>query len=160
MPRNNTRQPDERARAAKALDLRQQGRTWQTIANELDYKDRSGAYRAVQRLLDRTEFESVQEYRVLEGDRLDALHAAYWPAAMHGDVKAAEFVLKVSDRRSKLLGLDAPTRLAVTPVQDEDFAATAVQLMSEILEADAKPLPDWLTSGSEPDAVDPDPWVR
>lgn len=160
MTRKNVRQPDERARAAKALDLRQQGRTWQQVANELDYADRSGAYKAVQRLLDRTEFESVQEHRALESDRLDALHASYWPAAIHGDVKAAELVLKISAQRCRLLGLDAPTKLAVAAVDpDEDFAATAVKLMTEIMDADAQPLPDFLASALEGmEEVESEPW--
>lgn len=45
-----------------------------------------------------------------EVERLDALLSVAWEQAKKGDVKALEFVLKVSERRAKLLGLDAPTK--------------------------------------------------
>lgn len=44
----------------------------------------------------------------LETQRLDALQARYWRTAMNGEIKDAEFVLKVMDRRAKMLGLDKP----------------------------------------------------
>ncbi|EHK82144.1 hypothetical protein [Rhodococcus pyridinivorans] len=162
MTGNNVRQPDERLKAQRCLELRREGQTWQEIADQLGYADRSGARKAVERLLDRTEFESVDEYRVLESDRLDALHAAYWTAALAGNLDAAKLVLRISAQRCRLLGLDLPTRVAVEGVPTgEDFAVTAARLFSEIVEADKTPLPDFLTSALEgADAAESDPWVR
>ncbi len=54
--------------------------------------------------------ERVDELRTLELERLDALLAAQWEAAMSGDVRAADRVLRVSERRSRLLGLELPVR--------------------------------------------------
>ena len=101
MNQNNVPQPEERLRAQQCLDLRIQGHTYQYIADRLGYADRSGARRAIERLLDRTEFETVDEYRALESDRLDALHRAHWPAAMLGDVEATKLVVKISERLSR-----------------------------------------------------------
>ena len=162
MTGNNVPQPDERLRAQQCLELRRDGRTWQEIADQLGYADRSGARKAVERLLDRTEFESVDEFRALEADRLDALHAAHWGKAMNGDIEATKLVLKVSAQRCRLLGLNRPEHLVVEPVPPgEDFAVTAARMISEIMEADAKPLPDFLNSAlKDVDAVESDPWVR
>lgn len=151
MTGNNIPHPAERLRAQESLELRRQGKTWQEIADDLGYADRSGARKAVERLLDRTEFESVDEFRVLESDRLDALHQAHWDKAINGDVKATELVLKISAQRCRLLGLNRPERLVVEPVPTgEDFAVTASRLMAEIMEAEATPPPE----------LDSDPWVR
>lgn len=135
MPSNNIPQPDERARAQRCLDLKLQGSTWVAIAEAEGYADESGARRAAQRLLDRTGSELVAEYREVELGRLDALQARHWPAAMAGDLKAAEFVLKVSAQRSRLLGLNVPEKVIVAEaaaLTDEDFAETAARLMQEI----------------------------
>lgn len=159
MSGKNIRQPDERFKAQQCLELRREGHTWQEIADRLGYADRSGARKAAQRLLDRTEFESVDEYRVLESDRLDALHAAYWTAAMNGYLDAAKLVLRISAQRCRLLGLDLPARVSIEPgPAGEDFAVTAARLMTEIMEADAQQLPDFLTSAPERAEVESEPW--
>jgi len=46
--------------------------------------------------------------RALELLRLDELLNALWDTAIAGDLKAVDRVLKVMERRAKLLGLDAP----------------------------------------------------
>lgn len=151
MNSQNTPQPDERLRAQQCLKLRTGGLTWQEIADQLGYADRSGARKAVERLLDRTEFESVDEFRTLESDRLDALWRSYWSAALDGDLKAAEFCLKISAQRCRLLGLDRPARVSIEPgPAGEDFAVTAARLMTEIMDAEVKPLPP----------VESDSWTR
>lgn len=43
----------------------------------------------------------------MELERLDALHNAYWDHAISGDLKAAEFVLKVGAQRGKFQKFDA-----------------------------------------------------
>lgn len=143
----------------RALELRRDGKTWHQIADELEYADASGAYRAAKRLLDRTEFEAVEEYRAIEADRLDEAHRIQVDAlkslvtkgALDVIPPAVNALVKISDRRAKLLGLDAPTRVAVTGT--EDFAETAVKLMAEILDAESE-------AESEKDQGDTDGWVR
>lgn len=114
-------QPDERIRQHRALELRLGGMQYAAIAEALDYADKSGPYRAVASLLDRQESESAAEHRRIEDMRLDALLAKYWPAAMAGDLKAAEFVGKLHDRRVKLHGLSAPTKVLVGGLSQEEF---------------------------------------
>lgn len=133
---------DASQRAREALELRRRGKQWAEIAVELGYADRASAYNAAKRLLDRTEFESVEEYRAIEADRLDEAHRTQLehltkvkltgaPEDVSAVAKAVSAIVKVSDRRSKLLGLDAPTRVDVAH-SGEDFAATAARLMKEI----------------------------
>ncbi len=54
--------------------------------------------------------DEMIEARNTEIGRLDELHLSYYEDALSGDIKAAELILKTSDRRAKLLGLDAPQR--------------------------------------------------
>ncbi|MFG3617481.1 hypothetical protein [Nocardia sp. NPDC047654] len=121
-------QPDERERQRKALELRLEGKSYDDIAAVLGWADRSGAYRAVEAILKRTESETVAEYREVVGARLEALHAAYWPAALAGDYKAAEIVGKTSDRLAKLYGMNAPDKVQVQPVGlDHEAFTTRVE---------------------------------
>lgn len=95
-----------RKRAAQALELRLAGFTWQEIADEVKYRQASTAYNAVSDLLDRVACERVEEYRTLELARLDALQAGLWSDAIRGAVDKVQAVLKIMERRAKLLGLD------------------------------------------------------
>lgn len=139
MTSNSVRQPDERERARHCLALRLEGRAWHAVAEEVGYTNEASARSAVRRLLDRVEAEDVAEFRSIEGARLDALLLTYWGPAVGGDLKAAEFALKVIAQRAKLLGLNLPEKVELSsPVSNEEFAATAARLMAEI-EAGGQP---------------------
>jgi len=102
-----------RLRAAKkqvkALELRVEGLSFRQIALELKYKGPSGAYKAVDAALERTIREPAEQVRLLELARLDRLQVMPWKqATVIGDPKAVANVLKIMERRAKLLGLDAP----------------------------------------------------
>lgn len=125
----------ERAKAVEAVALRRSGLTYREIAVQTGYwTDESGARHAVTRLLARQETEGVAELRAIECERLDALTAAHWPAAIGGNTEASMIVLRVIDRRAKLLGLNAPTRLQVAPdeLTAAEFATRAATLITEL----------------------------
>jgi len=90
----------------KALKARTEGKTYSVIADEVGYASRGAAYNAVMSGLDRTVAEPTEKMRKIELTRLDGLHAAYWILAIKGDIEAAKFVLKIQDRRARLMGLD------------------------------------------------------
>lgn len=94
-----------RYRALMALELAAKGMTYDEIATELGYADRSGAWRAVQSILARREAEVVEEYRYFAISDLNAVHAKVWPKAMAGNVRAAESVLRAVEGRIRLYGL-------------------------------------------------------
>lgn len=95
----------------EALRLRQQGFTFEQIATRLGYSDRSGAYRAVMVALKETTTEPNAEMRSLELSDLASLQDALWPSAIGGDQGAVDRVLKIMERRAKILGLDAAPKL-------------------------------------------------
>lgn len=97
-------------RQLTALRLRRAGVPYADIAKELGYAGRDGAHRAVKAALRKTLQEPADELRALELERLDALQMALWPRAQKGDKVAIDQVLKIMERRAKLLGLDAPAK--------------------------------------------------
>lgn len=100
-------------RQRQALLLRRGGASYDQIAQRLGYRDRASAYRAVLAALEQTLREPAEEVRALELERLDALLLAHWPAATSGNVEATDRVLRIMERRARLLGLDAPRQLNV-----------------------------------------------
>lgn len=96
----------ERQRAA--LALRGAGVSYAAIAARLGFANASGAWKAVQRALKTTLQEPADDLRQLELQRLDAMHAAIWPHAMRGHLKSVDTILRLMERRARLLGLDAP----------------------------------------------------
>ena len=103
-------------RQTDALGLRQSGKTFAEIAAQLGYSDPSGARNAVLAALRDNVTEPNAEMRTLELARLDALHEALWVKALGGDLGAIDRILKLMERRAKILGLDAPPQRA-----DEDI---------------------------------------
>jgi hypothetical protein len=104
--------PEQFDKENAVLELRRSGETWERIAIAVGYANASGAQKAYARVVTRVQRESVDEIRDLELDRLDRIQRAYWkPAIVDLDKRAAEVVLKVMDRRAKLLGLEAPTKV-------------------------------------------------
>jgi len=73
---------------------------------------------------------NLHNQRQLEAQKLDDLAEKYFMAACAGDIKAAEFLLDISERRSKLLGLDAPIQ---TQMEVITYDATELQRQYEIL---------------------------
>lgn len=113
-------------RERRALELRKQGMTYDKIAQELGFANRSSARDCVQRCLARTVREPADEVRQLECERLDALLQALWPRAMEGNTRSVEVALQVMDRRARLLGLDMPER-KVVEVLTADVVDRAIQ---------------------------------
>jgi len=123
-------------RRARCVELALAGHSYAEIALQVGYQNRGTAWRAVQDSLNSRIAGAVEEYRELELARLDALQAAHWPQAVAGSVRSADLVLRVIDRRIKLLGLDQPRmeddrpRYLVVSAADDDEAGYIRQLQS------------------------------
>lgn len=99
----------------QAIDLRRSGLSFTQIAEKVGIS-RSSAHQLVQQGMEdarRQIAASVDELRAEELSRLDGMLAKLYPRAARGDVQAADRVLKIGERRARLLGLDAPMRTAL-----------------------------------------------
>lgn len=130
-PRSGRRDAERDSRAAL---LRAEGLDFGEIATRLGYSDRSGAFRAVRRGLKGAVRESTAEalhialidLESVEREAWTVLRATHYVVSrgsvvagpdgspLHDDapvLAAIDRVLKVQERRSRLLGLDAPARV-------------------------------------------------
>ena len=101
-------------RHLEALELRKQGKSFPAIAEALGYRGPSGAYKAVMSALDKMLREPAEEVRKLEAERLDTMFEKLWGQIKSGNHGTIDKLLKVMDRRAKLLGLDAPSKRELT----------------------------------------------
>jgi hypothetical protein len=67
--------------------------------------------------------EPADELRKMELERLDRLLLAVWGQAAKGNQGGIDRALKIMERRAKLLGLDAPTK-----VQQENVGDTVIRM--------------------------------
>ena len=110
-------------RQQQAVELRRSGRSYREIARQVGIGVAS-AHRLVAGAMADVRSavaEDIVELRALELSRLDGLTVALWPKARRGELPAVDRVLKIMERRAKLLGLDAPVKVARTnPAGTED----------------------------------------
>lgn len=125
-------------RQQTALELRKQGFTYKEIAKHLEVSV-EGARKAVKKAISNLEdriSESAAEVRRLELERLDRMLIRVWQQAVPPDVnmppnlKAIEQVLKIMDRRSRYLGLDAAQKHEILSVDaiDEEIKRLEAEL--------------------------------
>lgn len=101
------------ARRAECFKMRMQGHTFPEIAEALGYNSKQAAWSDYQAALRdaRDEYtDDLEELRTFELARLDAIAARAWAYDTVGDIKALDVLLKVADRRARLLGLDQPVK--------------------------------------------------
>jgi DNA-binding CsgD family transcriptional regulator len=152
--KNKPRGQDERGLSTEhqVLELRKQGLTFAAIGARLGITEQ-GAHQAGKRALEKlgaVTKDEAEELRRLEIERLDALQEGLWPKAAQGSVPAVQTVLKLMERRARLLGLDAPQKLAVggpdggpIPIADARavFAAAVARIVAEPDPGAAGPAP-------------------
>lgn len=101
----------ERAdRMARAVELRGQGNTIREIAAAMRCSA-SSAHALVTEALAQIPAENVQQLRAIEGDQLNGITRALWPAVQAGDAQAAAVAIRASARRAALYGLDSPVKV-------------------------------------------------
>lgn len=113
-------------KARLALELRKTGLTLDEIACQCGYSNRSGAFQAIKRELDRIPVEDAVDLRKIELMRLEQLTSIVFPVVVIDVVSeeddkeeqpvkktkvnlfAVDRLLAISERRAKLMGLDTP----------------------------------------------------
>lgn len=127
----------QRTVATNILKLRKMGYDAQRISDELDISlDRvNNIIKSALKKLSQDMKDAAEGIRSLELSRLDEMQAAIWNDCMDGKLTAIDRVLKIMERRSKLVGLDAPDQVNVkTDIKIEQMNEAKDRLMSKILD--------------------------
>ena len=107
------------------VGVRRMGAYTMRVKSGASYRDIARAYKvsvdtayhdvqAIQTYFRQATYESIEDMRQMQSERLDILLFAHMPKAKLGDLKATEMVLRIEKRRAELLGLDAPRKLEMT----------------------------------------------
>lgn len=91
----------------KALDYRKQGWSYNRIAKEM-HLGVTTVREDILWCLDQVISEPAEEVRKMELERLDELQAAIWQRAIGGDYVAIDRVLRIMDKRQRILGIETP----------------------------------------------------
>ncbi len=148
-PKTSKRRLEAVEKQRRALEMRKRGTSFDVIASELGYSSRSGAYKAVMSAIEKMLREPAEEVRTLELERLDELLAGLWMKAVKGDAAALDRVLRIMERRSKYLGLDAPKESNVNLGGEVKVTGVPRPLSREEAEVMAKMSGDVLDGGDE-----------
>lgn len=100
-------------RRQQALDLRVAGVGYRAIGKTLGVSYQT-AYRDVSKALEELavlQRGKAEKLQAIELERCEKMHLALWPKVRNGDEKAVRALVAVMDRRAKLLGLDAPSKI-------------------------------------------------
>jgi hypothetical protein len=98
----------------KALEMRRMGMGYAEIARQLDCSlSTAHGYIKVAMADAKAQIDAdAGEMKAEEISRLDGMLRGLWPDARKGNHGAVDRVLKIMERRAKLLGLDAPVKMA------------------------------------------------
>ncbi len=114
----------------QAIELRRSGLGFVDIGTKLGI-GKSTAHRLVEAGMADARAQitaSADDLKAQELSRLDGLLLKLYPSAANGDLQAIDRVIKIGERRAKLLGLDAPVRTALQGGGDD---APPVSTVSE-----------------------------
>lgn len=115
---NRAEQAEEQIRA---FEMRVAGCTIRDIAKDLECSV-GKAHRLIEKEIEARKWPVVSAWREVELTRLEAMHQALWgmlpdlakSGQLAGILAVMDRIHKIGDRRSKLLGLDAPVKVDAT----------------------------------------------
>ena len=125
----------------QCLELRVAGATLEEIGRAVDLH-KSNVSRRIKAALADIPAAEAEALRTMENERLDRMQKAIWNQVRQGHLGAVDRAIRISERRSRLNGLDAPQRV--------DLGARAVDIESvarEIMGA---------FEGEDPEALEPE----
>ena len=141
-------------RRVRAFELRKAGASYREIGRELgvDVHTAHSDIAAELAALRETAVGEATGLRALELERLDGMIAGLWPQVRTGSAPAVAALVRVSERRSRLLGLDAPTSLR-TEVTGSLSVEAQTQLKAERETFSALTLEQMAVLAAESDAL-------
>lgn len=125
----------------QCLELRLAGANLEAIGRQVGLH-KSNVSRRIKDALADIPAAEADALRAIENERLDGMQVAIWSRVRQGDLGAIDRAIRISERRSRLNGLDAPQRV--------DLGARAVDIESvarEIMGA---------FEGEDPEALEPE----
>lgn len=136
MAKKSKLNPTTLEKEAKVLELRRGGLTFDMIAERLGYASASGAHKAYVTACNRIVYADVVETRKIEMDRLDIAQAAIWTNVIAGEVPSVIALIKIMERRARLLGLDMPTKAQIeVNIYEHDAIDSEVKRLVAILDS-------------------------
>ena len=120
-------------RRRKALALRLQRWSYPRIASALGISV-STAFDDVDREIKAIPKEEADRLREAEMHSLDEMESRLWRRFEAGDTSAADKILRVKERRARMLGLDAPARM--------EFEGEPLRVVMEYVKVDGNGKPD------------------
>lgn len=116
----------------ECVKLRRAEVDWNTIVEKLGYASTGHAHNRFVAFMRAYPRDDVEQMRDLELDRIEKTARALEPKIADGDVRAAEVWNKLSERRSKLMGLDKPERRELTVLTDDLVDKSIRELKQEM----------------------------
>jgi hypothetical protein len=148
--------PETIERESQVLKLRRGGLTFDLIAKELGFKNASGAHKAYVNACKRIIRTDVEDIRGTELDRLDMAQGAIWSKVMRGEIPAIMALMKIMDRRARLLGLDAPTKIQAEVVNyDAEAINGELRRIYEVFEQGTSNSRKEISMGSDTGETEP-----
>lgn len=156
MPNANSPNSPRRVRATQrqleAIQYRIAGLSYEAIGKRLGISGVSVAKlikRALQTYYSRIG-EEIEVLRRIELERLDVAQSAIWNGVVNGDLEAIDKFLRISARRSALLGLDSPQKQEMR----NKIEIEAFDYASAIAAITTRPVEDSNTSSQDEDFGD------
>ena len=111
----------------QCLELRLAGAHIDAIGRKVGLH-KSNVSRRIKAALAEIPAAEAEALRSLENERLDAMQVAIWGKVRKGDLGAVDRAIRISERRSRLNGLDAPQRVDLG-ARAVDIEAVAREIM-------------------------------
>lgn len=134
VPEPKDRELALQARRTKAVSMALAGLSDEQVGRELGIST-SGARELIARTLEDTRNYQVDQMRQVENARLDRAQAAIWSEVLKGDLKAINAFIRISERRSRMNGLDAPSKIQMSVSVKAEMHQALAEL-EEILDAE------------------------
>jgi transcriptional regulator len=136
MTQRRTVKPEVLDKEIEVVKLRRGGLTWDLIAERVGYGSASAAHAAYQRAARRAVQDDIEAIRTIENERLDLMQSAIWGKVLAGDTTAIQTVIRLMERRAKLLGLDQPFKQQIeVTTYDGDTIDSEVRKLVELLDS-------------------------
>jgi hypothetical protein len=123
---------------ARAFTLFRAGLAYEHIAKEMGCSVDDARDAIQSAIADSSVVLDQTSARIVELERLDALHRIMWAKALKGDVAATDRVLRIQEQRQRLLGEPTRVKDAITDAFEKTLAELKTEVADEALIASCR----------------------